>query len=1095
MEPHGGSSEQAVVKLTITPKIYALLAGAKNLWTGKLATSEAVPAKVAAWLNTGSWRIAILWTLLVLALAAWRCHSDWISTWLVAKNLAEESYRKDILYRRWATLHGGVYAPATEQTPPNPYLDVPERDLITPSGKALTLINPAYMTRQVHELGAATYGVRSHITSLNPIRPGNAPDEWERQALLAFEQGQKEVVSLETLDGEPYLRFMRPMITEKGCLKCHAAQGYREGDIRGGISASVPWQPYRQALLGQVTATVAGYGTIWGLGLLGLMWLHRQLREYFADRQRAETALRQSEEKFAKIFQSTPDVVVISRVSDGLLLEVNPGFEAITGYTRAEAVGRSTLDLQLWADPLDRERMVTELRLYSQVLYRDFTFRRKDGALRTGQFSIRPITVEDEPCLLFVMQDITERKRAEAALRTSEERLRDIANSVPGVVYQFYARPTGELGLYYISERADELFGLGNHLEDAFARFTTYVAPEDREAFLASIQQAVATVRPWDFEGRFIKPTGEVIWFKGVSSPMQLAHELVFTGIILDITERKRAEAALRESEERYRLLFERANDAIFIVEKQTGRYLDANRAAECLTGRTVAELKTLRTADLTPANAPKRLRLAAETTEALELGEVVYLRPDGVTRTALLSVIPVNEEIMFGIARDITEIKEAEQRIEHLAYYDALTGLPNRVLLAQRAELALALAARHRTELAVLFLDLDRFKEVNDSLGHTEGDTLLVQVAARLRALTRAEDTVCRLGGDEFVLLLSEASQDGALRVADKLLAAFRQSFMVAGHSLSVTVSIGIALYPHDGVNFTELLKNADAALYRAKHDGRNTRAFYAREMNVATFERLMLESELRQAIQTSQLRAYFQPKICLMDGRPVGAEALMRWQHPDHGLILPGRFIPMAEASDLVVALGDWMLAEVCRQLAAWRRAGMPPLTVAVNLAARHFRELRLPDRVHGLLEAYGLPPQSLELEITESSLLETDAQTVETLLALKRLNVGLAIDDFGTGYSSLGYLKRLPLVALKIDRSFVRDLVTDPDDRTLAATIIALGHSLGLKVVAEGVETEEQRRILLDQGCDLAQGYLFSYPLPADEFAGWLARANTP
>ncbi|MCC8998472.1 MAG: EAL domain-containing protein, partial [Candidatus Contendobacter sp.] len=680
------------------------------------------------------------------------------------------------------------------------------------------------------------------------------------------------------------------------------------------------------------------------------------------ERRQAEQTLRQSEEKFANIFLTTPDVVVISRVRDGLLLEVNPGFEAVTGYRRVDVVGRSALDLKLWADPAERERMISDLRLYSQVLYRHFTFRRNDGALRTGQFSARPITIDAESCLLFIMQDITERQQAAEALRVSETR---------------------------------------------------------------------------------------------------------------------------------YRSLFERANDAIFLLDKRTGRYLDANRAAERLTGRSRAEITMLRTADLTPHDAPNRLLQIAETTETISLGEVAYLQPDGAQRTAQLSVVPINDTIVFGMAHDITEIRAAEQRIEHLAYYDALTDLPNRTLLNQRAELALALAARHRAGLAVLFLDLDHFKDVNDSLGHAEGDALLIQVAARLQEITRDTDTVCRLGGDEFVLLLPDADQEGALQVADKVLTAFRQPFPLAGHHLRITVSIGIALYPHDGQNVNDLLKNADAALYQAKQDGRNTRAFYAREMNVATFERLVLESELRKAIAAGQLRAYYQIKVRLSDSQPVGAEALVRWLHPDHGLIPPGRFIPLAEASDLIVELGDWMLEEVCRQLAAWRSARLPPLTLAVNLAARHFRDAGLATRIQGLLIAYDLPPQTLELELTESSLLEAGPQTAETLLTLERLGVGLAIDDFGTGYSSLSYLKRLPLTALKIDQSFVRDLVTDPDDRILAATIVALGHSLGLKVVAEGVETDEQRRILLDQGCDLAQGYFFGRPAPAEEFVAGLRR----
>jgi EAL domain-containing protein (putative c-di-GMP-specific phosphodiesterase class I) len=328
---------------------------------------------------------------------------------------------------------------------------------------------------------------------------------------------------------------------------------------------------------------------------------------------------------------------------------------------------------------------------------------------------------------------------------------------------------------------------------------------------------------------------------------------------------------------------------------------------------------------------------------------------------------------------------------------------------------------------------------------------------------------------------------------VADKVLAAFQQPFAVAGHCLGVTVSIGIALYPYDGADFAELLKNADTALYRAKHEGRNARVFYDRAMNAATLARMVLEAELRQALQSDQLRAYYQPKVRLADGALVGAEALVRWRHPARGLIPPGQFVPVAETSDMIVAIGNWMLGEVCRQLTAWRLQGLPALTVAINLAARHFRQPGLADRLRDLLEAHGLPPQALELELTESTLLDAGADIAANLAQLEQLGVGLALDDFGTGYSSLSYLKRLPLTALKIDRSFVRDLATDPDDRILAATIIALGHQMELKVVAEGVETEEQRQILLEQGCDLAQGYLFDRPMPPEAFAtAWFGRS---
>ena len=586
---------------------------------------------------------------------------------------------------------------------------------------------------------------------------------------------------------------------------------------------------------------------------------------------------------------------------------------------------------------------------------------------------------------------------------------------------------------------------------------------------------------------------GGEVWVEVLLTAVPWQGQRVLHAIWRDLTERRRIE-------ERQRLamaVFETAQESIVVTDAE-GHIVAVNPAFTVLSGYSEAEvlgqnprfLKSGRHGDVYYAGLWQSIAK-----DGAWQGELWNRRKDGELYMVLATLSEVRDATgrlthYINIATDITHQKEAEQRIEHLAYYDALTDLPNRALLSQRAELALALAARHHNGLAVLFMDLDRFKEVNDSLGHSEGDALLVQVAARLREQIRETDTVCRLGGDEFVLLLPDADQDGALQVADKVLMAFRQPFPLAGHHLRVTVSIGIALYPHDGQTVTELLKNADAALYQAKQDGRNTRAFYAREMNVATFERLMLETELRKAIAAGQLRAYYQAKVRLSDGRMIGAEALVRWQHPDHGLIPPGRFIPLAEASDLIVEIGDWMLTEVCRQLAIWRDAGLPTLTVAVNLAARHFRDAGLTARIEGLLAAHQLPPQALELELTESSLLEAGPQTAETLLAIKHLGVGLAIDDFGTGYSSLSYLKRLPLTALKIDQSFVRDLVTDTDDRILAATIVALGHSLGLKIVAEGVETDEQRRILLNQGCDLAQGYWFGRPIPAEEFGAALA-----
>ncbi|MBI2214345.1 MAG: EAL domain-containing protein [Acidobacteria bacterium] len=426
-----------------------------------------------------------------------------------------------------------------------------------------------------------------------------------------------------------------------------------------------------------------------------------------------------------------------------------------------------------------------------------------------------------------------------------------------------------------------------------------------------------------------------------------------------------------------------------------------------------------------------------------------------------------------------------AVAQAEELAYHDLLTGLPNRALFFDRLNVALAHAARHKHKLAVLFLDLDRFKNVNDSLGHSAGDEMIREAALRLNRCMRHEDTVARFGGDEFILLLRIVGRvEDAGRVAQKVLETVAQPYTIGGREIITTASVGIALYPVDGIDAETLVRNADSAMYRAKEAGRDVCRFYAPAMNANALEELELESDLRRALDRKQLALHYQPLIDVVKGKIYGLEALLRWEHPKLGLLTPDRFIPLAESTGLIVPIGNWVIREACRQIKEWHRMLGLDLVVAVNLSPRQFEQADLPGQVRAAFEAAGLRPRYLELEITESHAMADVAKSIRILRELKVLGVRLAIDDFGTGYSSLSYLKQFPVDTLKLDRSFVRE-ITVPEDGAIARGIIAMAHSLSLRVLAEGVETLGQLEFLKQNACDRLQGYLFSRPLPAPAF----------
>jgi diguanylate cyclase (GGDEF)-like protein len=664
------------------------------------------------------WTAIATWTLLVLGIYFLGVRMEDASVLALARKEAMANIHKDQAFRIWGTKHGGVYVPVSEQTPPSPFLaHIPERDLTTPSGRQLTLMNPAYMLRQMMEDYDELYGVKGKITSLNPINPINIPDEWEREALQAFKTGEKERVAVTDIDDKPYLRLIRPMIMKKGCIKCHSHHGYEMGDIHGGVVISVP---------------LSGY------------------------------------------------------------FEVN------------------------------------------------------------------------------------------------EARQQNL------------------------------LFALS------------------------------------------------LIWLVGMVS--------------------------------------------IKVVGK----------------------------------NSKQR----------------------------------------------INERKQYESKIWRQANFDTLTGLSNRSLFMDRLERALAYARRHEDKLALLFIDLDGFKDVNDTLGHAHGDLLLQQAAKRLQDCVREMDTVSRLGGDEFTVILPELAEDvSAATVAGTILTSLARSYEIEGHETKLSASIGITIYPQDGEDPGVLLQHADTAMYRAKAEGRNTFRYFTWEMNKEAGGRVALEAALRRALKQGEFELHYQPMLDATDGSLIGAEALIRWASPENGLVAPNDFIPLAEKSGLIMPIGDWVMRQAASDLAMWDEMGLKIEKLSVNVSTLQFHNIGFTKKVLDFLGHQPHLQSRLLFEITESVYMDEGRDPGARLDKLRKQGIGIAIDDFGTGYSSLGYLKRFPVDKIKIDRSFIRDVTNDPDDASLCEAIIAMAHHLKLRVVAEGVETEQQFKFLQERGCDFAQGFLFGKPMPSSQFTEYM------
>lgn len=708
-----------------------------------------------------------------------------------------------------------------------------------------------------------------------------------------------------------------------------------------------------------------------------------------------------------------------------------------------------------------------------------------------------------------VLRYLVERTVLRKTLRDSEKHHRSINDALP--VGIFVSDAAGNCT--YTNAAYHKISG--TTFEPAQAvHWSTMVHPEDRQHVLAPWQDAVRNIDTFMMEFRLLREDGNAIGVRVTCSPMRTEEKLSgYLQTVEDITASKSMEAAMQSAQqalldekERTQITLNSISEAVLTTDLQ-GNVTYLNVVAEAMTGwprkdavgRPLAEVfKVIDSETHETALNPAQRAIEEDRSIGLTMDSVL-IRRDGSESTIEDSSTPIhnrNGQVTGAVIvfHDVSQSRAMAQKMSHLAQHDFLTGLPNRLLLMERLSQAIGLAQRHHKQVALLFLDLDYFKHINDSLGHAVGDQLLQSVAHRLRAGVRSTDTVCRQGGDEFVILLTDIEQlEDVAHIAEKLLATLAAPQHIGGHELHVTLSIGISIYPDDGNDVDTVIQNADTAMYHAKANGRNNYQFFRADMNARAVRRQFVESSLRRALRQGEFLLHYQPKINLASGAITGTEALIRWRDPNLGLIYPEQFVLIAEECGLIVPIGQWVLREACTQVQSWLEAGLDAVPVAVNISAVEFRHENFLTGVARILKETGLAPNYLELELTETILMHNAEASAAVLKALKAMGVRLAIDDFGTGYSSLSYLKQFPIDTLKIDQSFLRDIATGTDDATILSAVIEMGRNLKQRVIAEGVETHEQLAFLRTQQCDEGQGFQFSQPLSAEDFASLLVTGN--
>ncbi|RMN26808.1 Sensory box/GGDEF domain/EAL domain-containing protein [Pseudomonas coronafaciens pv. zizaniae] len=829
-------------------------------------------------------------------------------------------------------------------------------------------------------------------------------------------------------------------------------------------------------------------------------------------RKQVELSLQDRESFWSDVVRTVPDHLYVQDVLSQRMIYSNHHFGHTLGYSALELRAMGEFFWEVLLHPEDA-KSYQDMRLrqrhhgHNELLQSVLRFRDSQNNWRSFDVREQALAWDAEhrvTRIIGIAKDITEQVASSQSLRDSEQRYRMLAESISDVIFS----TDGLLDINYVSPSVERALGYS----------ADWIVQNGWSAVLANRQQLAGFDALMSRIGKVLKKPRELARLRdevttrmfvfdclradGRKIPVELRVVLVWDehghfegifGVGRDISQQRRAEKDLRMAA----TVFEHSTSAILITDP-AGYIVQANEAFTRVSGYEVAQvldqLPGMLTVE-TEQEAQMRHILKQLDGRGTWEGEIRLKRRNGEHYPAWVGITAVVDDegdlaSYVCFFSDISERKASEDRIHRLAYYDALTHLPNRTLFQDRLHSALQQAERQQAWVLLMFLDLDRFKPINDSLGHAAGDRMLQEMATRLLACVDIDDTVARMGGDEFTLLLQpaitrEAALNRAIHVAERILTSLVTPFVLEGREFFVTASIGIALSPQDGNELSQLMKNADTAMYHAKECGKNNFQFYQADMNATALERLELESDLRHALEQQEFTLYYQPQFSGDGKRLTGAEALLRWRHPRRGLVPPNDFIPVLEELGLVVEVGDWVLAEACRQLKHWHQARVRVPKVSVNISARQFSDGQLGKRIAGILEQTGLSPACLELELTESILMREVEEAMHILDGLKNLGLSIAVDDFGTGYSSLNYLKQFPIDVLKIDRTFVDGLPSGEQDAQIARAIIAMAHSLNLSVIAEGVETHEQLEFLRQHGCDEVQGYLFGRPMPPGQF----------